>query len=307
MKVILHIGTEKTGTSSIQDFLHQKRSQLAEQGFYYLHMLDRCDYRDFPAYCMNFGRSDEYFKRAFVRTKHEREAFNQQFLNQFHQVCRHIPSHIHTVIISSEHFASRLKFNEELERLNALLLEYFEQVEVVCYLRNQADKIKSSYSTKIKTGATITFIEHLEKAAKSKFNYYDNLLELWEREFGKENIRLRLFDQKSFYDNQLLRDFIHEINPDLLAYLDTNVETKNESLSSIGVLLARWVNILIPVFNPKKGVNKLNRVLVKGIGRCVAGSKIRMTEVQRAEIMMRYKNSNERIREKYFPERDRLF
>ena len=307
VKIYLHIGTEKTGTSTIQEFLFQNRENLMRQGYYYLHMEGRTEYRDLPAYCMNMDRVDRYFKINFIDSKEKRLEFNNRFIIDFHQKMKNLPDHIHTLIISSEHFSSRLRFPDELEKLKQLLRDYTEDITVICYLRNQADKLLSQYSTRVKTGASIKIENFYKNFISSNKNNYESKLDLWGGVFGKNNLEVKIFDKKEFHNNSLLDDFIQIIDKNLLTELNMEISQKNESLSKNGIYFARLVNRIIPAFNHKKGSSKMNRILLDLITRFIKGKPLVLSNSQYNELTGYFASSNEKVRSRYFPQRKSLF
>mgnify|MGYP002633368724 CR=1 FL=1 len=115
-KLVLHIGTEKTGTTSIQSFLDLNREVLRMNGFYVLKSEGAINHRSVPSYCM----SDEIFKDDFFNDRGMKSIdainnFKTKFKKAFDEELRSIGSTIHTVVITSEHFHSRLKHLKKLE------------------------------------------------------------------------------------------------------------------------------------------------------------------------------------------------
>ncbi len=98
----------------------------------------RNEYRDISAYCMDKNRIDGYFRYSRITSEKARETFDDRFLSSFRENIESIPENVHTVVISSEHFSSRLKSVDELYRAKELLDQYFTSVQIICYLRDQA-------------------------------------------------------------------------------------------------------------------------------------------------------------------------
>lgn len=65
-KLILHIGTEKTGTTSIQKFLNLNKDELLNEGIFY--PMGTCGTDNYPNHrklataCFNLGHEDDSFK-----------------------------------------------------------------------------------------------------------------------------------------------------------------------------------------------------------------------------------------------------
>lgn len=307
MRIFLHIGGSKTGTSTIQECLLQNKAKLAELGYSYLHMEGRNEYRDLPAYCMRQDRSDKYFKMNFVNNAEQRKIFDKNFVETFEQKIRELPKNTHTIIISSEHLSGRLRVSKEIIKLKTFLSTYSSEIDICYYIREQAAKIASSYSTKIKSGGTLSIQDYFSRAESRKDIDYEKVLSEWEAVFGKENIHLGIFDRKEFHGGDLLKDFFYVLHGGEIEGLDTSLTTQNSSLSATGVLVARYVNKLIPMFTPDKGVSKLNRALIELISEYLKGKPVKLTGEQKQSVVNKYAASNELVRKRYFPDRPQLF
>ena len=84
MKCILHIGTEKTATSTIQQFLQLNRAELSGQGVSQSECLGkpcRIDDRLFSAYFS--ARFDDFHLQNGIRSKDDKERFFAGFWDRF--------------------------------------------------------------------------------------------------------------------------------------------------------------------------------------------------------------------------------
>ena len=62
MKAVIHIGTEKTGTTTLQEFLHLNRANLKNQGIAYLQSPGERNNRKLATYCMNHNNVDDHIE-----------------------------------------------------------------------------------------------------------------------------------------------------------------------------------------------------------------------------------------------------
>lgn len=311
MKAVLHIGTEKTGTSSIQDFLLKNSDALVERNVCYLHMDGRNEYRDFSAYCMQKSRVDGYFRRNRITSEKAREDFDSRFLSSFRQNFESVPGHVHTVVMSSEHFSSRLTSVDEVYRAKEVLDQYFSSVQIVCYLRDQSKKICSGYSTFIKAGGRERFNDYFSRnveGQKRPRSDYDHKIGLWEKVFGLESIKVRVFDRAEFPEGSLLNDFCNILDESLFDFLSAPIQHKNEALSKRGCELLRRINYLFPEsIRGTSSVERARNYLIDRISQHTRGEPVSLTSDQLRLIKQRYGPSNERAREKYFPDLPYLF
>ena len=86
MKLILHIGTHKTGTTALQQFLHANRGALAARGFHYATPPHGLPHSNVIANALNVGESLSV--KAFL-TKHTQMARRHG---------------AHTLLVSAENF-----------------------------------------------------------------------------------------------------------------------------------------------------------------------------------------------------------
>jgi hypothetical protein len=184
MKAIIHIGTEKTGSTSIQHFLYNNRTPLNENGFHFIQSPGKLNNRKLPAYCIDLNKEDEFFSLQGIKTKEQKLAFNEKFLNDFKLEMNSLPASVHTVIFSSEHFHSRVNSLGEIKVLKNLLECYFQSFQIICYVRNQALVCESLYTTAIRAGHTYSFPEFLTLCDANDIYYnYNKMLLNWKHIF----------------------------------------------------------------------------------------------------------------------------
>ena len=135
MKLVVHVGAGKTGTSSIQSSLSQNSVLLKEQGFFYLGMyfeglLGKEHFKDGPAV-------------DFARDLKEREEYFEQFVLESITAAKHKLEKIgiHTAIWSNEGlFTAIAKTKALFARISEIV-----ELEVVSYLRRQDSWYLSAY------------------------------------------------------------------------------------------------------------------------------------------------------------------
>tara|TARA_B110000483_G_scaffold137277_1_gene164136 strand:- start:4468 stop:6093 length:1626 start_codon:yes stop_codon:yes gene_type:complete len=308
LKAIVHIGTEKTGTTSIQRYLYQNRAKLKGAGFYFLQSAGKRNNQALPAYCLDENRPDDYFRNQRIQTLKQRQEFKRLFIKAFDSEIRGLPRHVTTVIMSSEHFHSRIRTEAELDNLSELLTPYFDEIKIVCYLREQATTCKSYYSTHLKSGGTDSFSEFLGRCRPENvyFNYHE-MLANWERGFGFESLDVSLFLQERFLNGDLLDDFTAKIDATLVGALNKPNEVENESFTPFGQALARAVNIIFPrsTVAPEEGIvrDRCKKIITQ---RLSGSGQLPSVEVQ-TSIYDSFIESNALVQRKFFPTVHSLF
>ena len=308
MKAIVHIGTEKTGTSSIQRFLYQNQKPLKSAGFHFIQSAGTTNNRALPAYCVSDDSYDEYLIGKGISTTEGREKFRRNFIAKFESELESLGSNIHTVIISSEHLHSRLHTEDEMDNVHRLLSAYFESIKIVCYIREQGDTCTSFYTTNLRAGGTKTFSEIIRLCSHRNkyYNYYEMLLE-WEKRFGFESIDLSIYDHEKFLNKSLLDDFTSKIDPELVGALDKRIEIENESLRPSGQALARAVNCAFPVRTARVELLAIREKIQNIIYRELKGKGQQPSLATRNKIFSSFAESNQRLKDKYFPNSESMF
>ena len=142
--IILHIGGIKTGTKTLQDFLHTNNTALESQGFIYpTH--NQLPYvagkAHFPVAAAVQGAPPLHFLRI------EKQ---QQLPSLFTLLKEHISASDAKWILSCEHMSTNLKYAHQLTEIRTALAGH--RIDIVLYIRNQADLAIAAYSTQILHG-----------------------------------------------------------------------------------------------------------------------------------------------------------
>ena len=153
MKLILHIGEFKTGSTAIQSFLENNYDNLLKQGILVPKFLNskkqirkNRHLRLFAESLANLG----YIKARKIKVDNN-VSFEDLFSSMKQQFSE---NNVDTVILSAEQMS---KINEEgLNFINKNLLSFFEDIEILYFLRTPASFVQSSLSQKLKSGSRIT-------------------------------------------------------------------------------------------------------------------------------------------------------
>lgn len=239
--LFLHIGCEKCGSTSIQDFLSRNYRLLAQKGFLIPFFLGGTNHvwgiflatfapqRDIsvsylPAPVRYFFRFIVIYKRllffAWLKLIRPKK-----------------------VIISSEFFQSRYSTLEELQSLHDCFSEYFDSIKILLYIRNPLSSAVSLYSTAVKSGASEGFpsppSSYYVKSLMHKRTVSD-----WSYIFGADNIYLKLFEDDFLNRNGVLHSFTSFIGIDSLEGFSVSASRSNLSLNPQELALYRALNRL---------------------------------------------------------------
>ena len=206
MKLLLHIGTHKTATSSLQLFLSRNDKLLESQGIYYPVP---------PGGKKNFNAVAN--KLAYGSTKETIKIFQELYRTASKKG-------LHQVVISGESFYAMTNFysNHLNEDIDAYLLNErklikqlkkacspFKEVKIACYFKPQDAFALSIYNQQIKEtfGISSSYLDFL-KSHPTLFNYNSHI-KIIEEYFGQENIKCINF-------NIIRKDFIKEFCKEFL-------------------------------------------------------------------------------------------
>ncbi|MSU90527.1 hypothetical protein GE300_13025 [Rhodobacteraceae bacterium 2CG4] len=189
MKLILHIGTEKTGTTAFQIWMHENTQALRRQGVWYAQAFDVPNNRKLSVIARRPDEREDGFGFYGIQTEADHEAFRDRTLAAFaRDVEAARAAGAHTYFVSSEHLHSRLRFQEMVDRTAGIVKPQFDAVEIVCFLRPQIDTALSLASTGARVGMHIDerFFERV-KPGNPYYNY-PALLERWANAFGEQAV-----------------------------------------------------------------------------------------------------------------------
>ena len=205
MEAILHIGTEKTATTSIQAFLYRNEAALRTAGI----LLTRsCGYpqnEQIPllgsntvrhGYCHRNGVSDG---AALSRLREKAIAALAEELRR---------AGLPRVIFTSEDLQSGLRTRDEVRQLRTVLEGLgFRRFRVIVYLRHPVALMESRFSTSLRFGSTDTEPPAPEGETAQILCDHAATLERWSAAFGREAIVARLFRRDHFEGGTILKDF----------------------------------------------------------------------------------------------------
>jgi hypothetical protein len=209
MDLILHIGCEKTGTTSLQNWLEHNAQALPSRGAFYSKALGRPNNRRLCLYGLETGRKDELLLQEGVKTAEEHEALRRRVKAEFTaevQACKR--RGIKKLVISNEHLQSRCFKDENVEPIHQLLAPLFDNIKVYIFVRPQIDTCLSLASTMARNGGEVSR-RWMDELLRPKLPYFDmhSLMQRWAKFFGREAIVPVAFkrckDIVSYFEDQL--------------------------------------------------------------------------------------------------------
>ena len=272
-RAILHIGTEKTGTTALQQLLYSNASGLRRSNAHLLNSIEAPNNRGLVSFLMT--DFDDHMRYMGITTLAGKSKHFSGFEGRFAREVQSLPIDA-TVIITSEHFSSRLASLDEVRGAHDFLRRYFEKIVVVCYFRPQSEWEISRYSTGLKLSETrgVEQAFELERA-----DFYPVLAENWSRVFGRDNCLFRAYGSPDGKDFDVRRDFVELLNSIGVSLEESDLEfaddRSNESLSLLQAAAFLSINRKIPHWTEdiKSPVNGLNLELKKRVSK-IPGLKV---------------------------------
>ena len=151
-RAIIHIGTAKTGSTSLQSFLHQNRNKLLEYGYAYLTTSGLKNQHKLATYCFDADQVNEHTSDLGISNTISRAEWKSNFKRQLLAEPKSFDRNVHTLIILLELFHSCLNSDAIIFRLKDPLSPLLESISTLVYLRRQDQLATSRYSTMIRSG-----------------------------------------------------------------------------------------------------------------------------------------------------------
>jgi hypothetical protein len=286
--LVLHIGLPKTGTTSIQRTLATNRPALRAHGFYYPRL--------------SGGAVPQFLHRAGGSRR------VGQFWRELRDEVASLPQDGSTVILSAEQCSLKLTEPDDVAALHARLVDFFTAMRVVVYLRRQDLHAASLFAQRLRLGVVEPPDLASLAAEMAPMHDFNALLARWSEVFGLAAMVPRLYERDLLPGGNVVRDFLEvcgldmawaaqhaaaEINPSM------NLEGQTFLLGIGGWLLRRSGGAAIDSADWTK--------LAALATRCCPGRGWRPCQAEAAAYLAGFADSNEAVRQRWFPARTSLF
>lgn len=279
IKLFVHIGAGKCGSSAIQQFLVVNAHALAEAG---LLVPGRSMTAD-PAGC---GQHLQYFESNIGRPDFAAEVEDR--LTDLREVAS--AEGKHSVVISAENLINPKGFVDLFKPANDLF-----DVRIVAYVRRQDDFVISAWQQwQIKQHDDFWAYY---ATTRGRVNWF-NQLEPWRQNFGHASMVVRRFDREAMVGGDVVADFCEIIGTDVADHVATGAA--NRSLHErFHPLVSRHRTELFTSIHDNRFYRFLGEVLGDKAFKDYRGSTL-LTLAQRRMILDDHNVSNERLKAEYF-------
>ena len=257
MRIFLHIGVWKTGSTAIQTFLAKNADRLSARGVM------------IPAYAKNMRDYNHLFERLAARNEAGVAAVAAQLARD---IAAQRPEKL---IISSEHFWHAPP--DVIERLAAMLRQISDDVRVLAYIRPQDDMWASLYAQQAKFFRVRSDHrvwgngDYIGPAIGENAMFYHRCFSVYQQVFGENAVQPRLYDRASFKDGDVVQDFLGWIGVEDDGGFVASEQDENSSFGWKGVALSIWLADRLHAgdlaFDDQRAAGKALRFAMRDTGR----------------------------------------
>ena len=301
----IHIGTPKTGTTSIQNFCGLNREKLKEQGVLY------------PIMNYHYERKsvnrNGYFLTGTIKENGTRnkEKEKQVFDNELQYIVDCFKEN-DTILLSDESiwWATSTRRKGLWKDLKKHSEQHNYQIKVIVYLRRQDQFMMSRYNQRLKTdfvASTQNFDEYfadMNGRFKCVMDYRDRIDNI-AKSISKENVIVKRFDRNYFYNGDLNQDFLNILGVKVDDSFQQLKETANTGISVQSGEIKRVLNRLKPITMAEN--NKLLEILNECENVLPESNTSLMSTDEVKNFMEQFVDSNESIVDEYIGDGKPLF
>jgi hypothetical protein len=290
-RLFLHVGSGKTGTSTIQSFFRANRSVLKRKGYFYPSVPGEQRHK-----LLFWAAKPGINHRQAVAFRNLHHFASQDELRNW--LRRALREEIEAadcpnVVMSEEGLFSLL--GAEFFALDNVIGDLFDQVVILVYLRRQDDHLLSRYKQSLRVGRTHT-LEAVISRQPRYLDYYNRLHSLSEA-FPRFDIRARVYSQSRLLDKPLITDVLDSIEIDDMDGFQITKD-RNQSLDAICAEYLRRHNL---THGPMEG--RLQKKLL----RFANGLDFYFARKDRDRFMARLEESNRNLVRQFLPGAEDVF
>ncbi len=288
MELILHIGAEKTGTTSLQYFLAANRERLRQQGILFPASAGENNHKVLSLVAQADPGSDRMRQIKKIQLDLKEDLEKELSAGRYDRA-----------VMSSEFCASRLVTDAAVQNLHDFLFQIFSDVKVVVYIRRQDEFLLSIYSTGVKTGRTTPL--GIPRNSGGRFDHWE-LLARWARVFGRDHIVCRKFEAESLKNANIIDDFVELVEIEETSSFE-RPPSQNKKLDAECAEFLRIFNSY-STDTTVEGVNKPGG-LASLLGEISNGPPVSFAPRRLAAFMETFRESNKKVALEYFNGADR--
>jgi len=276
-KLIIHIGSQKTGSTSIQTFLTQQPDKMAEAGL-------------------------SYVKAGRGPAAHNKLAFKRD-TEQFPVLMKRLVAEVEGAPDKTHVISAEMLFTTRMARSMAAFLpdDLRAETRIIAYIRRQDKFLEAMYKQVVKTGRFKGSPQDYAKKREAAL-MYSRILGAYAEGFGTENMVVLPYERPLFREGDVILDVAGHLGM-------TNVTRDDLPEKFSNITLSREVSELLGLISNKTDINiaELIRVIIRNNAEGAFYSGDSFSPLERRGIADKYIEDNAFVRATYRPELENLF
>lgn len=276
-RLILHIGSQKTGSTSIQTFLTQHSDKMAAAGL-------------------------SYVKAGRGPAAHNKLAFKRD-TDQFPVLMKRLVAEVENDPDKTHVVSAEMLFTTRMARSMAEYLpdDLRGETQVIAYIRRQDKFLEAMYKQVVKTGRFKGTAQQYAQKREAAL-MYSKILGAYADGFGAENVKVLPYERPQFRDGDVILDMCDHLGM-------TNVTRDDLPEKFSNITLSREVSEMLGLISNTTDINiaELIRVIIRNEAEGAFYSGDSYSPLERREIADKYVEDNAFVRETYRPDLDALF
>lgn len=276
-KLIIHIGSQKTGSTSIQTFLTQQTQKMEDAGL-------------------------SYAKAGRGPAAHNKLAFKRDS-EQFPILMKRLVAEVEAAPDKTHVISAEMLFTTRMARS---MTEYLPddlraQTQIIAYIRRQDKFLEAMYKQVVKTGRFKgTAQEYAQKREAALM--YSKVLGTYAQGFGAENVKVLPYERPLFREGDVILDIAAHLGM-------TNVTRDDLPEKFSNITLSRQVSEMLGLISNTTDINiaELIRVIIRNNAEGAFYSGDSFSPLERRDIADKYIEDNELVRATYRPDLENLF
>ncbi|MEO1192128.1 MAG: hypothetical protein AAFY02_10250 [Pseudomonadota bacterium] len=215
-----------------------------------------------------------------------------------------IPPGVTQLILSGETLANIRP--REIRAIRRLFIPHCDEFLIVYYVRRQDHYVRSKYSTDLRNSRLKDFGIHFLGHQGWHRGQYDVLIARWADEFGADAIRPRIFSSEDLYQGDVVADFFKLLGSSAVGKVgaSTRINVAASAVAQCWHLAFLEAVKETPLAKPS---NPLNQRFRRILEKTFEGPAFAPTQAEARDLLESFAESNERLRQRWFPEREAVF
>lgn len=325
MRILLHIGTGKTGSTAVQNISGAARDYLKSVGILYPETLGHSNHEAVSVYASEYQPGFTPRKAKGVNSAEDLGVFRRRLRERLTEEMQ--ASNCHTVLVSNEHLAEKVRTPEAARLVHHLFDAVATEYQVLLYVKRQDLFAADIYSELVRMGFGGDFDNAMTQQRTADLLNYRIVADTWAKKFGADNVMIRVYERDRLIDRDILSDVFGAFGiegVDIEKLRSHAMPEHRTTLSAINTDFLRQFNLSVrdiranpPTPQHKASVDFLNSFprgrLIKALETGgISGPKFSMPRARAEEMLAYYAEDNAYVQETYglsefgpkFPEQD---